>query len=331
MHAGLALLIDCRPKTSRHSMAADWMYSALGSELVSHVFRPRRRPRLPQFERTLLFDSLVRLGHEANEGGAHYLALAFFESAYNLSAASSAFISATNMRLRLGQFALAMAIYDRLLQLPVAEGETDAVGREEGALERQCSDGGDGPSRLSAAQRDHVSRKRAEAASEASKRARGGPRLAAARDLQDELGQLLTAGQCCGGWLRGPERAEDESLATLLGLMRRLAHAANSVPDIDAARLWFDCAYALSSHPSDLLSAANMRLKAAPSDEAERLYDHLLSVGELSEADRRLVGRKLELLAEAKRGLLEEAERVVSSDGGSAWLEPRPVSTTVDE
>ena len=94
--------------------------------------------------------------------------------------------------------------------------------------------------------------------------------------------------------------------AKMLPMMRAEGHRANKGGDFEAAQLWFDCAHSLSQHPSDLLSAANMRLKLVPtSPAAEALYAHALSL-QLSERELDVTERKLEQLIEARAEELRE-------------------------
>lgn len=261
---------------------------------VEAVLRTRSRPKLRAHDREALHRSLLSLGHEANAQGRHTLAYAFFESAYNAKDDLGGLISAINMRLKLGQFALAARLYARLLEEPTWL--------------------------LSPSQRELVERKMDEAEALAL-RAQTSPSMM--MPLEDEVSQLVGPFEVSSGRLAGADTEE------LVVLLRRQGHATNAVDDVDAAQLWFDCAWALSRAASDLLSAANMRLKRDDTcAAAEALYGWLLSLGEeaLGEHEVEVAARKLETLGERRRELAM-AEATEDWDV-AAWMEGTALALT---
>lgn len=212
--------------------------------LAAHVMRPRQRSTASTpAERQLLLATLLRLGKEAAASGSNWSALAYFESAYDCKEETQCLISAIECRLRLGQLDLAARCLSEVLRLPL--------------------------SRLTGPRREKVERLHDEAAEAVATRAREGESAWRYQVHEDEAAQLL---EPRGAELQVPERADEA--ASLLRLMRLAGHHANERGDADAARAWFECSFSLSSAPSDLLSAANMRVKSAPtSSTAARLYD----------------------------------------------------------
>ena len=137
------------------------------------------------------------LGRLANELSDHLMAQAFFESAYNAKDDISALVSSVNMRLKLGQLALAASVYRKLL-----------------------TDDWD----LPAALRETVGRKLAEANEAMAVRAQ---QPAPLRLLEDEVAQLLRDRRGTLG-----SDADEELFRRLL---RKQGHAANEMGDADAA------------------------------------------------------------------------------------------------
>lgn len=82
----------------------------------------------------------------------------------------------------------------------------------------------------------------------------------------------MTASAELMGLLSAPAIAADTLASTgyqqdserMLKLLRSCAFAARKAHDFEAARLWFDGCFALSSATADLLSGANMRLQLDP-------------------------------------------------------------------
>ena len=255
--------------------------------LVAHQLRPRVRlgaPRLRAHDRELLHRHLCQLGHIANSEGRHTLACAFFESAYNVKDDISDLVSAVNMRLKAGQYTLAALVYDRLLGDTCGEW---SLSEETAAL---------------------VRRKREEAEQLIAKRAaRSTGLMTVGQDDAEQLLAPLAVGDLPGG-----------EVDDLLHLMRQHGHATNAAGDIDAARLWFECAWALARSPNDLLSAANMRLKLDDTSRAtELLYDYLLSLEEgLGEAEMDLTVRKLEVLRQRRS---DEEQLVTVGETDECW------------
>ena len=99
---------------------------------------------------------------------------------------------------------------------------------------------------------------------------------------------------------------------------------------LSRSRLWFDCAYAVSHSPTDLLSAANMRAKLVPaSPAAEALYLHLLSLpaGAVGDNELRIAHRKLDALRDERATAawqptfdVENVDEEEEEAARSAWL-----------
>jgi hypothetical protein len=240
-------------------------------------------------ERELLCSTLVRLGEEADHNSEQHLALTYYECAFAAVENFHALIRAADTRRALGQHTLTERLCDEVLRFPAARLPRPL--REQAARVRQAA-------------RDDAAQHAAEC----------GSSWPAPED-DDEIAQLLRSrGGEIGRALRSPERADDA--ASLLRLMRKHGHHANDAAgDCEAARRWFETAFSVSAAPSDLLSAANMRLKASPtSAAATRLYDHVLTLGSAaatggaSESERRLASEKLGQARESRQRLLDAAE-----------------------
>ena len=248
-----------------------WTWGTIGEAMADHLLRPRRRMQLHPQEALTLHRQLLVLGRAANEVGHHLMAQAYFESAFNAKEDVAALVSAVNMRLKLGQLALAAAAYRKLLLEPPRYELPSGV-------------------------RETVVRKLAEAREGIARRARA---PAPVRHLEDEVAQLLRH----RGGLAPTMAASADDEALFLRLLRKQGHAANEANDAGAAQLWFDCAYAASRSPRDLLSAANMRTKLVPgSPAAEALYLHLLALpaGAVGDDELRIAHRKLDALREQR-------------------------------
>ncbi|KAL1528921.1 hypothetical protein AB1Y20_010243 [Prymnesium parvum] len=124
----------------------------------------------------------------------------------------------------------------------------------------------------------------------------------ASRPFREQLAQLLDPA-------RAAQEVEGEERERLLKLLRRRGHACNEEHEYENAHYWFDCAYALEHQISDLLSAANMRLKLVDiSPVAEALYLHVLTELHVSEREKAMAERKLSQLKENTRNLSASQE-----------------------
>lgn len=253
-----------------------WTWANVGSALCDHALRPRCRLPLTMQHETILHQWLLYLGRAANENSEHVMAHAYFESAYNCKDDISALLSATNMRLKLGQLSLVQAMYKRLLTEPQWL--------------------------LKAQQREMITRKLAEATEAAAARSRATGRPL--RLLEDEIAQLLRDRRSL---------VPQEEADLFVRLTRRQGHVANDAGDFEAARLWFDCAYGVSQSATDLLSAANMRTKLVEgSAAAEALYIHILALptGAVGENELHIAMRKLDALRDVRSMAAEASENL---------------------
>ena len=293
-----------------------WMWKAAGDSLVDHVLRPRVRlgpPTIQKSEAELIYRQCVVLGHAANAHERYLLAQSCFESAYQAKEDSTAFISAINMRLKMGQCTLACSLYQRLLvdaRAPLTTQQAQLVGRKlreaaeairartRASTSPRSPSGGATP--LTTPVRDEITGDEKSAAVISSP-VIASPTSVRITPLRDEMSALvapLPQGACT---LTSGETDE------FLRLLRRQGHGANEQGDADAALHAFEVAFAVSRSPSDLLSAANMRVKLVDtSTAAEALYNYLLSLGlgwpdGLSSTEAHVASRQLEAIRERRR------------------------------
>lgn len=267
------------------SSDGDWT-----QRLAMHVLRPRHRGliTLKNSDKALLHRALLALGHDANRIGHHCMALTCFEGAYQVKDDLAALLSAVNMRLKLGQINVAVAVYSHLLCASQDESRCPHAWR------------------LTDPQKDHIRRKHDEACATAIARSRASPRVV---PLEDEIYQLLQH-------RRGSDVLPQDGVDQLARMLRKLGHALNEAAEYDAALHLFDCAFTISRSATDLLSAANMRAKLSPgSTAAEALYVHLLSLR--SDAfdgyERGLALSKLEALHESREASQREGQGDLAS------------------
>ena len=195
-------------------------------------------------EREWMGTILHRLGHAANDRGDTLMAHSWFQLAYAAKGTMIELLSSTNMRLKLGQWNLCERLYAHAKTLELTDKEMEVAERKHKEVTELLAGRG-GSSTL-----------------------RRPERLGAA----EELDALLSSPAANAGVLSA------EDVERMLALLRGCGHHANRRQDYAFAHLYFDCAYALSSIPSDLLSAANMRVKLlATSSVAGAIYNHILN------------------------------------------------------
>ena len=195
-------------------------------ELIERCLRPGHCG-LPEDEvRDWLHRRLMQLGHAANTRDQVLMAHTYFECAYATKASTLELMSATNMRLKLGQWGVAQGIYGRIVCMDLTEAE------------RQ------------------VAERKLQQVAELRTSSPAGRRLGASAEAE-----LLTilAGPALASEVLGSSDAD-----RMLPLLRSCGFAANKAGDFEAAYLWFDCTYALSEATCDLLAAANMRVQLDP-------------------------------------------------------------------
>lgn len=168
---------------------------------------------------------LVRLGHAANERGDVLLSHSWFQCAYAAAGSLTELLSSINMRRKLGQWHLCQALYAHVESLELTAAQREVSERWHAWVnERLGSSSEPPPERLTAT---------------------------------EELSELRAAPAATAGLLSPEEQQR------LVQLLRSSGHAANHGKDFEAAHTWFDCAFALTGSPLDLLSAANMRGRLA--------------------------------------------------------------------
>ena len=251
---------------------------------------------LPTFEGEWLVSRLQRLGLRACERRHYLAALSCFECAFGVAGGTAYLLSATNMRLNLGQWGLARELYKRVLAFTT----------------------------LSDAARSMASRKLAEVSARITEGA-----APPQPTPHEEASQLIASASSSdeggggGGCSAAAAALPPEERARVVRLLRHSGFSCNQQHDYVAAGHWFDVAATLTGSSADLLSAANMRQKRRPGCAvAEALYEAVLRRGdELSEKEREVGARKLEAVRRARPGQADEA----SGEG-----EPLPSPTLAD-
>mmetsp|Transcript_34091 Transcript_34091/g.67884 ORF Transcript_34091/g.67884 Transcript_34091/m.67884 type:complete len:306 (-) Transcript_34091:650-1567(-) len=253
-----------------------WFEAEPAAELIEQCLRPGHCS-MPEGEaRDWLHRRLVHLGHAANDRDETLMAHTWFECAYATKASVVELISSANMRLKLGQWTLVEQLYKQIVQMELSE-----------------------------AQREVAERKLAEVTARS---ARGDDRPIV--KPEEEFSSLLAAPSIVTETISGPEDRE-----RMTSLLRSCGFAANKKGDFEAAQLWFECCFAFSSSLSDMLSAANMRVKLDQrSPVAALAYKHVLSVENASQMERQMATRKLAGVEEAGDVEYRKQERISAAE-----------------
>ena len=225
-----------QPYTPRHS--SKWYERDPSPELVQQCLRPGHCGLRREEERDWLHGKLVSLGHAFNERGELLMAQAWFQCSYAIKPTPSNLLSAANMRLKLGQHALAEELYRRIVRMELHDEQREMVYRKLG---------------------EATTLKSLPISSQSTTR-QSSPSA--------ELPALLSAPAIVSAALAAADSAK------MLPLLRVCAFAANKAADFEAASLWFDCSYALSAASCDLLAAANMRAQVDPVSVHTRSRQH---------------------------------------------------------
>ena len=240
---------------------SSWFDAAPSAELIEQCLRPGHCC-VPEGEvRDWMRRRLAQLGHAFNEGTNYLMAHTLFECAYAANSSVIDLISAANMRLKLGQWALVEQLYQQILSMELNDMQREVAERkmEEVAALRAGSAPHPGCNRPSPG------------------------------DPNAELVSLLTAAPMVVLSL-----STETERARLLLLLRTCGFAANAAGDFEAAQNWFDCSFAISGGLSDLLSAANMRIKlSAVSPFASAAYEHTISSADATASEHDMAQRKL--------------------------------------
>jgi len=197
-----------------------------------------------------------------------------------------ALLSMVIMRLKMGHAGLASQLYERLLRLPeLTEAQRQLAARK--LVEAEAAAKAEQPPMVRRARLQHASMTNfGTMAPLAMTHPLSHPRQLEG-GISEEVMQLLAPEQ-------GATALEPEEVGRLIQLMQHLGHRTNRTGNYHAAQGWFDGAFALSQHASDLLSAANMRQKlAAGSPLAEALYRHILTMPGQDERKLLMAARKL--------------------------------------
>lgn len=182
---------------------------------------------------------LCILGHAANERDHKLMAHSFFQCAFAATGSINELLSSTNMRRKLGQWSLCERLYAHVESLEITPAQREVSERWHTWVNEKLSSSAEAPPQ----------------------------RLTA----EEEFRELIAAPSANANVLPLTDAQK------LLLLLRSSGHGANRGQDFETAHTWFDCAFALSGQPNDLLSAANMRGRLVPTSAvAMRAYEHVL-------------------------------------------------------
>ena len=116
------------PHTPRND--ASWFEADPPAELIEQCLRPGHCV-VPEGEVCEWFHrKLAQLGHAFNEVGNTLMAHTWFECAYAARASSADLISAANMRLKLGQWALVEQLYLQIVRMVLTDAQREIVERK---------------------------------------------------------------------------------------------------------------------------------------------------------------------------------------------------------
>ena len=258
--AGAAAAVQY-PYTPRHDAA--WTADEPPAALVEQCLRPGHCGLTNGDELEWLHSRLFALGRAFNERGEqqlraskhlafsskHLMALTCFACCYAIRPGAVELLSAANMRLKLGQRALARRLYERVLGMGDALAEPERRVAERKLREATTGTAAEPPPAADAAD---AASSRSSSSSSSTAPAAG---LSSLYLADAELVSLLSSPDVAD---RALEPAERERM---LPLLRGAAVDASHAADYEAAAGWFDAAFALSAATHDLLAAANMRVQ----------------------------------------------------------------------
>ena len=236
-------------------------------ELVEQCIRPRHCSLAEGDAREWMHRRLSHLGHVFNERGATYMACVWFELSFAARPdAVAELISAINMRMKLGQWALVEALYRRIVRMDLSKEERDAAYRKLGEAtslksargrlrdsSSSTSPASDGtgasacaasPGRLVMQPQTPLSASHSKAAPGASSAASSAldARFEGLSAAEAELGLVLDA----PALVTSASSLTPKQIERLLPLVRGCAFAANKACELEAAQHWFEASYALS-------------------------------------------------------------------------------------
>lgn len=268
------------PHTPRHD--ASWHDAEPAAELIEQCLRPGHCGAPEGDVRDWLHRRLVQLGHATNDRDQTLMAHTWFECAYAARASVAELISSTNMRLKLGQWALVDEVYKQILQMALSDAQREVAERKHSEVTELKGSGSARPLSVTP---------------------------------EEELSALLTSAGIAAETVSEPAEIE-----RMVQLLRSCGFAANKAGDFEAAHLWFDCSFAFSSSLCDLLSAANMRVKLdKTSPVAAAAYKHVLNGEGRTEVERSMASRKLASLEEAGAAEAQQKQRVNAADTGVSY------------
>ena len=236
-------------------------------ELVEQCIQPRHCSLAEGDAREWMHRRLSHLGHVFNERGATYMACVWFELSFAARPdAVAELISAINMRMKLGQWALVEALYRRIVRMDLSKEERDAAYRKLGEAtslksargrlrdsSSSTSPASDGtgasacaasPGRLVMQPQTPLSASHSKAAPGASSAASSAldARFEGLSAAEAELGLVLEA----PALVTSASSLTPKQIERLLPLVRGCAFAANKACELEAAQHWFEASYALS-------------------------------------------------------------------------------------
>jgi len=232
-------------------------------ELVEQCIQPRHCSLAEGDAREWMHRRLSHLGHVFNERGATYMACVWFELSFAARPdAVAELISAINMRMKLGQWALVEALYRRIVRMDLSKEERDAAYRKLGEAtslksargrlrdsSSSTSPASDGtgasacaasPGRLVMQPQTPLSASHSKAAPSASSALDA--RFEGLSAAEAELGLVLEA----PALVTSASSLTPKQIERLLPLVRGCAFAANKACELEAAQHWFEASYALS-------------------------------------------------------------------------------------
>lgn len=275
------------PHTPRHD--ASWFEAEPAAELIEQCLRPGHCG-LPEGElREWLHRRLVQVGHAFNERGYSLMAHTWFECGYAVKASAVELISSANMRLKLGQWALVEQLYRQIVRMELSSAQREVrvaeVHRAASLSVHEAHSPSSHPWLMQVAERK-LSEVTTLKATERSNR----PTVSPDVELQSIVSSPAVVTEIFG---------DSTDAERMLQLLRSCGFAANRAGDFEAAHLWFDCSFALSSATCDLLSGANMRIKLVPVMPEKPHYSPLSAPQPLSPTVWRLLCRTAETVGTA--------------------------------
>ena len=111
------------PHTPRND--SSWFGTEPSADLIEQALRPGHCA-VPEGDlRDWMHRRIAKIGHAFNEAGDTLMAHTWFECAYASKAGSADLLSAVNMRLKLGQWAMAEQLYKHIVKMDLSESQRE--------------------------------------------------------------------------------------------------------------------------------------------------------------------------------------------------------------